>query len=67
MPPSNLAVTVIFRLLVPCEDEKTGIKCAPPYGFHNQLSLTEDTSQFKVSDPGYLSLELGEIIGIIEN
>ena len=33
----------IHRLISPC----TG--CVAPYGFHNQLPLTDDTSQFRVS------------------
>ncbi len=34
----------IYRLLEPCDD------CAPPYGFRNEMSLTQNTATFKVSE-----------------
>ena len=34
---------ILLRLESPCDD------CAAPYGFHNQLNLTEDTARFRVS------------------
>ena len=34
-----------YRLENPCLD---GIECTSPYGFHNQLPLTEDSQQFAV-------------------
>ena len=38
-----MVVIVLNRLESPCSG------CAAPYGFHNQLRLTDDTSQFRVS------------------
>ena len=34
---------VLFSLITPCEG------CVAPYGFHNQMPLTDDTAQFQVS------------------
>jgi len=37
-----LPVPVVCRLMSPCDG------CAAPYGFRNQLILTEDTARFRV-------------------